>query len=193
MAPTKKRKTSGGSLTGGTGDVKPQFLTASTPVQGATGEYTLIPINIPRIIIGDDMGATIMEILRVDYYLGLADLADTNATYFAFLETRQTRAQDETSTATTGREDVASPGVFAYVYEDMSLTTTGGQVNYMPLTYDCTDNNGNGILIATDRIFFVAGSINNATQIDATCKILYRMVDVGIVEYVGIVQSQQGV
>jgi len=55
-----------------------------------------------------------------------------------------------------------------------------------------TDNMGNGILIATDRIFVVGGSFGSALVARATCKILYRQTNVGVMEYIGIVQSQQG-
>ncbi len=192
MAPRKKRKTSGGSLTGGTGDVKPQFLTATTPVGAGTNDYSVISIQVPRIILSSQDNATIMEILRVDYYLGIEDLADSDAVTFGFLSPNLRRLQDETSTFTSMREDVQDPLVFAFVVQNQNVTVQGGSSNVMPLSYDCTDSNGNGILMASDRFFFVTGAIAASSVIDSTVKILYRMVNVDIIEYVGIVQSQLG-
>jgi len=190
--PPRKRKLSGGSATGGTGDLKPQFLTAATPVPAGASDYTLIAISIPRIILGEEDRATIMEILRIDYYLGLANLNDTTALQWGFLTTRLSRAQDEGSSFTTLREDTQQPGTIGLMGINHTLTTSGATTTYFPLSFDTTDQNGNGILIATDRIFFIAGGNGEATPSDAAVKILYRMVNVGITEYVGIVQSQQG-
>ena len=61
----------------------------------------------------------------------------------------------------------------------------------LPISIDMSDGLGNGTLIATDRIFVIGGSANNASVGSVTGKILYRMRLVGIEEYVGIVQSQQ--
>lgn len=62
----------------------------------------------------------------------------------------------------------------------------------MPQTIDMTDSEGNGVLIATDSIFIVSGAVGNIVPGQAVAKVLYRLKEVGIQEYVGIVQSQQG-
>lgn len=51
-----------------------------------------------------------------------------------------------------------------------------------------------GFLVATDRIFFLIDSAGFTAnqQLNCVAKIWYRLVPVGIKEYVGIVQGQQG-
>ena len=61
----------------------------------------------------------------------------------------------------------------------------------MPVIIDLTDNNGNGLLIATDKLFIVFANLNGTVVGSAVAKVKYRLSNVGITEYVGIVQSQQ--
>lgn len=53
-----------------------------------------------------------------------------------------------------------------------------------------TDGAGNGMLVATDRLTMVYGDVASAIVSSCSVHILYRLVEVGIEEYVGIVQSQ---
>jgi len=69
----------------------------------------------------------------------------------------------------------------------------GGVNSTWPVRFDLTDQNGNGILIATDQIFVVMAHLGAAVNAQATAKVTYRIVNVGIQEYVGIVQSQTSV
>ena len=62
----------------------------------------------------------------------------------------------------------------------------------MPIHIDTSDGQGNGILVATDRIVLITGDVGGAIVGTTACKILYKTIEVGIQEYVGIVQSQQG-
>lgn len=60
-----------------------------------------------------------------------------------------------------------------------------------PWTDNLTDGAGHGYLVATDYIFAQVGSQNtNAAQF-VDIKILYRWKNVGLQEYIGIVQGQQ--
>lgn len=61
------------------------------------------------------------------------------------------------------------------------------------VTQDFTDNAGNGILIATDNLYMCIGSENTGGSDDMTWKLLYRFRTVPVIEYVGIVQSQQSI
>jgi hypothetical protein len=78
------------------------------------------------------------------------------------------------------------PKSFAMAFLDAPQTTVGA----FPVTIDLTDSNGNGMLIATDSLYVVAANVSG-TASEAICKVFYRLVNVGITEYVGIVQSQQ--
>jgi len=61
-----------------------------------------------------------------------------------------------------------------------------------PIHIDLTDQNGNGMLIATQTIVVNGGNTSGtaATARTYTAKVLYRLIEVGIEEYVGIVQAQ---
>lgn len=54
-----------------------------------------------------------------------------------------------------------------------------------------TDGAGHGVLVATDKIYMLTASLAATGAQEAIVKILYRLVDVGLEEYIGIVQSQQ--
>ncbi len=77
------------TLTGGTGDVKPQILTLASQLPAALNDYTvnqhLLPI--PRFSGEPKNTATVFEILSVDWYIGLEDADDTFTNHWAFLGT----------------------------------------------------------------------------------------------------------
>lgn len=66
--------------------------------------------------------------------------------------------------------------------------------------HDLTDGAGHGVLVATDNIFLTLQTAATVVGASATitaatgfgeCAILYRFKEVGLAEYIGIVQSQQ--
>lgn len=189
-----KRPRTGGSVTGGTGDIKPQIYTSTTGDPPDTDDYVTAQITLPVPRFGTmRTKATIFEILWVDWYLGMADLADTTNTYWAWLSTVQTRDSGDTSTLATSAEDARDPRTFAMAYYRSALNTNGYTTFTFPLRIDLTDRNGNGLLIATDKLQITQGNVAGTATVGAgaTCKIGYRMVNVGVNEYIGIVQSQQ--
>ncbi len=182
---------SGGSVTGGTGDIKPQIMTVVVGSAGAVDDYSFIQVNVPRIVLNPTGGSTIMELLKVWWYVALDDLGDIDGIWAAYLSTTRIRIVGETFNAGTLQNDAERPGVFAMVALDKTLVTTGGHSIVFPLVVDLTDGNGNGILVATPTIFATFGALGNtATTSTATAKILYRLVNVDLTEYVGIVASQ---
>lgn len=189
----KRARTSGGSVTGGTGDVKPQIFTIATGTAGAVDDYVVnnVSLPVPRIGMGLKR-ATIFEILKVFFYPGIVDIADTTQTKFVYLTTATTRADGDTSTLATLNTDLNDPRVFACAVFNHNVLTSGGISMHFPITIDLSDDNGNGYLVATDRLSIVGGDIGGTTASGSTAKVLYRLVNVGIEEYVGIVQSQQG-
>ena len=188
----KRARTDGGSVTGGTGDVKPQILTLSTGKSAAIVEYVVNQVALPVPRFGTTQTkATIIEILSVDWYMMLANAGDEDRVDWAFLTTNTTRITGTTATIGTLDEDLESPLTFGMVINNRNFQTSGSQSVISPIHQDFTDNNGNGILVATDRIFVCGASINNTLVGNYICKMKYRLVNVGITEYVGIVQSQQ--
>ena len=188
----KRARTSGGSVTGGTGDVKPQIFTMNTGIAGAPNDYVVNRVALPVPRFGSTKTkATIMEILWVHWYLALENLADSSVTEFGYLTTSTTHFDGEATSAVTMAADVEDPRTFAYVASSTGLVTTGGFHKFVPIRIDLTDSNGNGTLIATDQLFIVGGGIAQTVVGTYVAKIGYRLVNVGITEYVGIVQSQQ--
>lgn len=188
----KRARTSGGSVTGGTGDVKPQIFTIFTQnIAANTYGADRQPLPVPRFGTTKTK-ATIMEILKVYWYLGPEDSSDVNNTKFAYLSTSSVRLTGDGATNVTLAGDMQDSHTFAFVTEEKTLFgLAGGWVNDTPNVADLTDDNGNGVLIATDQIFITGGDVGGTLACSFIAKILYRLVSVGVTEYVGIVQSQQ--
>ncbi len=122
----------------------------------------------------------------------MQNIADINMFEFAMLGTTNLgRITAQTCTLVTAANDIINPRSFANVTYDQLTTTSGGISHTNPISINMTDNNGNGFLIATDRIFIVAGGVATTNGVVATAKILYRLVNVDVMEFLGIVQSQQ--
>ncbi|KKL16013.1 hypothetical protein LCGC14_2499860, partial [marine sediment metagenome] len=76
--------------------------------------------------------------------------------------------------------------------QDKLLETSGSSIDTFPIRINLTDDNGNGHLIATDQLSIVYADVAGSVVSSCVAKVGYRLVNVGIQEYVGIVQSQQG-
>lgn len=123
--------------------------------------------------------------------MNIENAIDPVGTEFAFLTTSTTRASTDTSTLGTAADDVTEPRTFAFALTEHQQLTSGSSNNSMPIHISLSDQNGNGVLVATDKLFVVGGNVGALTAGSYVAKILYRLVNVGITEYVGIVQSQQ--
>ncbi len=188
----KRARTSGGSVTGGTGDIKPQILTLDSGTAAAVSDYQVNRIALPVPRFGSmKTKATIFEILYVDWYMGIEDLADHENTKFAFLTTSTTRQSGDTATFNSAATDVTDPKTFAFVLQDKLLETSGSSIDKFPIRVNLTDDNGNGHLVATDQLTIAYGDVAGSVVSSCIAKVGYRLVNVGIQEYVGIVQSQQ--
>jgi len=124
--------------------------------------------------------------------LNLEDLGDNQFSQIGFLSTVINRVEGETCTVASMSVDAISPLNFAIAVYNRTLTTSGTAISQFPFHIDLTDGAGNGFLVATDRMFIYGGGAGNAVAGRYTAKILYRLVEVGITEYVGIVGGQQG-
>jgi len=187
----KRRRQSGGSVTGGTGDVKPQFLTVAIPAPTATDDYVVVSAILPIVRpVADNDEAIIVELLRADWYLmnNDGDIASNNGGY---LSPVSFHATGDTATAASAMADIQDPRTTGAVHST-NVGVTSGTTNYMlPIPFDFTDENGNGVLWGVDRMLVTAYSYGNTALTAGCVKILYRYVKVGLVEYLGIVQGQQ--
>jgi len=125
------------------------------------------------------------------WYIGIQDFTDQAGLHFAYLTTATGRGDTEDATVATLTTDLEDPFTFAAAVSASRLSTEGASVRDMPIVIDTTDTAGNGILVATDRLFIVGGNLSGIVAATYVAKVLYRLVEVGIQEYVGIVQSQQ--
>jgi len=186
-----KRSRSVSSFLGG--DVNPQIITMTTGLATAQDDYVVNTVSLPIARIGGSKNkAVVMEILRIAWYLALVNANDPTATDWAFLSLNSNRADDDVSTLATMEEDVVDPLTFGMVGDHRGVATQGGNSRNLMITIDLSDGAGNGMLVAVDRIFIVGGNVAGAGPGSYTAKVTYRLKEVGIQEYVGIVQSQQG-
>lgn len=187
----RARAGSGAALGGGTGDVKPQFLTLTSGDQ-APDTFNVVTFALPVPRFGTMKSkATVFEILSLDWYLAPALLTDGVHAMFGYLTTSPNRSDTEPFILQDIAIDVARPQTFGAVGENNILIVQGGLNASFPQHVDLTDGAGNGILIATDSLSMVMGNVDNSANAISVVKVKYRLTNVGISEYVGIVQSQQ--
>ncbi len=185
---TKRRKD---VLTGGSGDVKPQIMSINFQQPLADTSFSK-SVNMPTARIGAQKDrATIMEVLKVWWYV--MDNKNQNSDTWIYLSTKSLQAAGTAAQTLVadGARHFAQPSVVASHFTSNTTTTTGGRSTHGPFEQDLTDGSGNGVLIATDKIFFEGnGDQQGVVQVYGV-KVLYRLYDASIMEYVGIVQSQQ--
>lgn len=180
-----------GSLTGGSGDVNPQWLSTSV-TQSAADTTTTAQVNLPiqRLPTGGSSRAQVLEVLRVVFtwpsYGVIGAVGESGDTMAGFLSTVSFG-----TTATTMSEPRVFAGFNNYQRGAFTAGGTYGYVAQQEITFDLSDGQGHGLLIATDSIFFQANSGGTGSANTFRAKILYRMKNIGLAEYVGIVQSQQ--
>lgn len=178
-----------GSLTGGTGDVSPQWLSFSG-TQSAADTTTTVTQAIPVQRLPQGGRAQVLEVLKVVFSStplpASASAGETIDVLNAFLSTTSFG-----TTATTQSE----PRVFAYdsILNRSAFTAAGTYMASLPQVrvWDCTDGAGHGILIATDNIYLQIASTTTGNANTEYVKILYRWKNVGLQEYIGLVQAQQ--
>lgn len=192
----RQRNSQGRFLTGGSGDVKPQILTLKSALNAA-GDYivTSFPLPVARIGASKDK-ASVIEILRVDWYSGIEDIDEPTVIFVSYLSTSPNVSTGTTLSAATIAADAADAHTIALSVHQSYIATAGAAGEAIgnrgwPMRIDLTDGAGNGVLVATDTISIVGGNHNGTAACTFVAKVLYRIVNVGITEYVGIVTSQQ--
>jgi hypothetical protein len=130
-----------------------------------------------------------MEVLKVDFEMPNYPLI-ANAAETTYACTMAVSTKDHAAVAV----GLITPDVFAYTnMETQGAWTVAGSYAMTAdhvRVFDCTDGAGHGVLVATDTLYCqLAGGASWATSFNA--KILYRLKNVSLAEYIGIVQSQQ--
>lgn len=84
------------------------------------------------------------------------------------------------------------PSLIAAFRRNTTAASASGVVHVeYPLQQNLTDGAGHGVLVATDNVYLQIGSLTTGVQNTMTCWMLYRFKKVNVLEYIGIVQSQQ--
>lgn len=189
----KRQATSSDTLTGGTRDVNPQYLHGAVTLSAAN-TTTTETLGTPIVRVGPqtDGQAIIMEVLKVYADMAVADLDNAAATQRASTLLFSTTSFGATAPAA----GFAEPRVFAQIQHQVRNAFTAAGTGVLDMlndvqVFDCTDGAGHGILIATDNIFIQGSSANFTATLTIPFKILYRFKRVSLIEYIGIVQSQQ--
>lgn len=177
-----KRKGGNGSLTGGTGDVNPQFLTFSA-IQSGADATTTTQVAVPIQRLPSSGRSQVMEVLKVSYSDNT--IVETDNSVRAYLTTRSFGTTEVPS-------QYGEATVFDAWFRLYGITTSGLSIQSEPITHDLTDGVGHGILVATDFIFAQIASTGTGAAQTVRIKIMYRWKNVGLAEYIGLVQSQQG-
>lgn len=176
-------------LTGGTRDVNGQLFKMTVSQTAANtnteGEF---PIPIQRLQ-GANGRSQVMEILKFYVSRGVIEAQ-------AAVGEVQKRVSQSVTTKSFGTSTVSvvEPSALLYCnFKNTGAFTAGGTYSDSladPLVVDMTDGAGHGILVATDSLFMQVSSVNQDAAQTSTVWILYRWKNVGLAEYIGIVQSQ---
>lgn len=183
-----KRGRAKDQLTGGSGDVNPQLVTVRiTQAVPTTTVIAQFPIPIPRLPTREGKNLVI-ELLWVEYFELSAFQPVPNSSQYTLCVLTTTGAP--------------SPSIGLALLDPRSLSqyyrtlVTGANQDGTAQTDgyfldDLTDGAGHGLLLATDQFYLHLYSLNLGAPADCVVKFAYRWKEVSLVEYIGIVQSQQ--
>lgn len=195
------------ALTGGTGDVNPQYMTAiftkGTGTIGDVKEVTM-PLPVNRVTTGRASTAQVVEVLKfaVDFdwltsngNIATGDGPNVNVRYFAEVDQRSSTTivgQTRPSCIFSKESAVYLHAIIAAVTSSQ-INLSGGMVDVGPLFIDLTDGAGHGILVAADQLFFrfsvMQANVTGTTYPAATIRMFYRLKNVSLQEYVGMVAT----
>lgn len=187
------RPSSSDQLTGGTRDVNPQYLQGALTLSAAN-TATEVTIGTPIVRVGPQTGgeAIIMELIKLWVDMPLVDQDNAAATARNFRLSLAT-ASSGTTPAVALLDEGRCLAFTEYQLRNAFTAAGTGVLSEVvnPICWDFTDNAGHGILVATDNIFVAAITTGQAAASTFRWKLSYRFKRVSLVEYIGIVQSQQ--
>lgn len=187
------------ALTGGSGDVNPQWM-CITITQTSTDVLTTISVPLPVQRLSQKTGKSmVMEILRIYWDVPAYTVAPAQGiVVWAALTTKNPNLPNGPSQAQLNA--VQASGITVDYINRLQACNSAAAGSFYnvdePIVRDLTDGSGHGVLIGTDNLFVtlstqISGSTATGAVNHATCRVLYRWKDVALQEYIGIVQSQQ--
>lgn len=163
-------------------DIKPQWLNVNITMTAAN-TYTQVttPLPINPTLGGGKNKARVIELLKAFVFALPDTLAEDAAIYI--------------QVATKSQASLVAPNncenFLIQFGRDFQLVTSGAISCDVPMVFDLTDGNGNGMLVATQNIYCAAVTAGQGSALGVGIKFLYRFIDIDMAEYVGIIQSQQ--
>lgn len=175
-------------LTGGSQDVNPQEMTFELTMTGAdTPTIGKLNLPIPRLPTKEGRNLVI-ELLWCQFY-------DLNAVFPGAGNVATTVAGVTTNVVAPLTQEAAIGDPKHLSVWNHKLYTIGAAANVGELTCffeeDLTDGAGHGLLVASDALYFFLYSIATGQARHFMWRLGYRFKEVSLVEYIGIVQSQQ--
>lgn len=177
-------------LTGGTGDLNPQYMILYAQ-QTTANNYVIANFPIPINRFAQRRGkAMVMELLKVAYSANLATNLNVVGSQTCYW-------QSQISTKEQSSLDPSDGTVIDYVSDQITIyqpaTPTAAVARWaqQPIVHDLTDGAGHGIIIATDRIYLWFNTVQFSNPVATWVRLYYRFKEVSLEEYVGMVQSQQ--
>lgn len=196
MVYTKKRKAAESDaemLTGGSGDVNPQFFTMGFNTQSAndTPVIQAYALPIPRLKTQADR-QLVMEMLNMKFMNNGAAIPVAAATSFYYIAV--TTNPSITSSTSIGTMQADPRTLADWGFTLIGDTAVSPSVTPIPLNHyvDMTDGAGHGVLLATDQLYiYVSTLTTGAHSFAGAAKLLFRFKEVDLQDYIGIVQGQQ--
>lgn len=200
--PTKRKF--GDTLTGGTGDVNPQtYVLQSDPITAIAGAALNFgfnkgfPLPVPRY--SASIGKSIVfELLSVDWYfvnVNPPPVVGEILGVFAAVTTDPFIPSGSALVQPFFSGFYSNPRHLSIFAKGIGTMTAVGWYEAVHYAEDnLTDQDGHGTLVATDNIYLqvVADpSATTAINCQITARLSYRLKEVSLTEYIGIVQSQQ--
>jgi len=187
--PLMKRRKLTNDLTGGTGDVNPQYYSGEVRMAVANTTLTFGFITPHSKLPRQGNKVTVMEVLKLYLWFpteAINNAAETHQRAGITMSTKDFAAVYATSSEPTVIAKLMWTGwsAFTALYPNTNMLT-------LPLVMDLTDGDGHGVLVASDYFYMQGFTLGYAAIMNLEFKILYRFKNVSLTEYIGIVQSQQ--
>lgn len=185
------KRNANGSLTGGTGDVNPQWFNMGAGAASNAATWAEASQAIPNDPgVGSTTRKLVMEILKVQFIVtGTTTLSIAADGAVRFYLSTQSWTAEPTLIQQTGRV-VCKKSV--HTSDDRAGAGTSVAFTNLETIEDITDGAGHGVLVAVDTMYVgVVGTASSGLSGgNVSARMLYRWKYVPIMEWVGMVQSQ---
>ena len=173
----------GKELSGGSGDVNPQLLTVSVQ-QSGNDVSTALTVSIPIVRLTGKNRALVFELLQVE---SIVHHPPSHNLAVAFSEVVNLIGVGSSIPSASLPATFYSSRITA---EKLGAGFDSDWIFNPKDISDYRDGAGHGIIIATDTVTFRVDSIATDRQNIVDWRLLYRLKEVGITEYVGFVTAQ---